>query len=79
MSAGDSGVFMHMRKNGASISDSEHWSIYSGPSGKMSEQGGRTIIIHLARGDTLKLYCDDRSSAIHRTTFCVSLSQYDVV
>ena len=62
-----------------SIQESEHVSRYSGPSGHVSDQGGRTLVLHLDRGDTLDLYCDNCSAYISSTTFCVSLSQFDVV
>ena len=40
--------------------------------------GGRTLVLHLVRGDTLDLYCEDCSATIYRVTFCVSLSTFDI-
>ena len=35
----------------------QHYSIYTGSSGQIREQGGRTVVLHFDRGDTLDLYC----------------------
>ena len=75
--AGDYGVDIYLRKNGDKIVDSRHRSYNTG-TGQVSDQGGRTLVLHLDRGDTLDLYCQDCSSTIFYTTFCVSLSQADV-
>jgi hypothetical protein len=40
--------------------------------------GGRTLVLHLDRGDTLDLYCEDCSADIYDTTFCVTLSTFDI-
>ena len=62
-----------------SIQESLHSSYYIGPDQSgVQDQGGRTLVLHLDRGDTLDLYCDNCSAGIGRTTFCVSLSQADV-
>ena len=76
--AGDHYVQIHLRKNGSMIQESRHVSYYTGSSGKTDDQGGRTLILHLERGDTLDLYCDNCSAGVYDTTFCVSLSQFDV-
>ena len=36
------------------------------------------MILHLAKGDTLDLYCIDCSAGIGAITFCASLSTSDV-
>jgi hypothetical protein len=72
-------VAIHLRKNGVRIEESEHESHYTGTSGVVLEQGGRTFVIHLERGDTVDLYCRRCEAGINFTTFCVSLSQFDVI
>ena len=76
--AGDPSVLIYLRKNGEYIEESRHYSVYTGPSGFVDDVGGRTLILHLDRGDTLDLYCDNCSADIYHITFCVSLSQFDV-
>merc|ERR1711892_1621336 len=66
-------VHIYLRKNGQNIDESLHKSYYTGPSGEVGDQGGRTLVLHLDMGDTLDLYSYDCSAAIYRTTFCVSL------
>ena len=76
---GDSQVYIHLRKNMVSIQESYHVSYYIGPDQSgVADQGGRTLVLHLDRGDTLDLYCEDCSEHIYYTTFCVALSQFDV-
>ena len=41
--------------------------------------GGRTLVLHLDRGDTVDLYCEDCSAGIYLPTFCVSLSTFDIL
>ena len=65
-------VDIYLRKNGNVIVESHHYSRAA------YEQGGRTLVLHLDRGDTLDLYCEDCSAGISGITFCVSLSQADV-
>eukprot|EP00090_Calanus_glacialis_P025412 TRINITY_DN3970_c0_g1_i1.p1 TRINITY_DN3970_c0_g1~~TRINITY_DN3970_c0_g1_i1.p1 ORF type:complete len:239 (-),score=71.74 TRINITY_DN3970_c0_g1_i1:118-777(-) len=76
--AGDTAVQVLLRKNGQNIVESEHVSYYSGSTGVAWDQGGRTMILHLAKGDTLDLYCIDCSAGIGAITFCASLSTSDV-
>ena len=76
--AGDSPVNIYLRKNGERIQESRHLSHYTGSTGRVSDQGGRTLVLHLGRGDTLDLYCSPCSHNIYQTTFCVSLSKFDV-
>jgi len=77
----DSGedVKIYLQKNGEIIEESEHYSSYTGPSGWVYDQGGRTIIVYLGEGDTLQLYRSASSGQIWRTTFCVSLTTPDIV
>merc|ERR1711892_154200 len=74
----DSLVRIYLRQNGQKITESVHYSYYSGPSGYVRDQGGRTLVLHLDMGDTLDLYCADCSANIYWTTFCVSLSPFDI-
>merc|ERR1711970_1236788 len=37
--------------------ESEHYSYASGATGHHSDQGGRSLVTHLARGDTMELFC----------------------
>merc|ERR1711874_308204 len=60
--AGDYYVLIYLYKNGQMIYESEHVSYYSGPSGLVDDQGGRTLVQHLGLGDTLELYCHDCSA-----------------
>ena len=41
--------------------------------------GGRSIVVYLGLGDTLQLYRDVGSGEIQYTTFCVSLTTFDIV
>ena len=79
---GEEAVAIFLRKNGVQIEESRQYSIYDitdgGTSGYIGDQGGRTMILHLDRGDTLDLYCQDCSADIYYISFCVSLSQFDV-
>merc|ERR1711892_1340421 len=72
--AGDHSVHINMRKNGKNVDESLHYSRYTGPSGYAYDQGGRTLVVHLERGDTLDLFCNECSAGIDDVTFCVSLS-----
>ena len=51
LGAGDGAEESHtkifLRKNSASIVESEHFSYYTGPSGISFEQGGRSLVLHL--------------------------------
>ena len=37
------------------------------------------MVLHLDQGDTLQLYCDDCTAGIGYTTFCVSLTTFDII
>ena len=41
--------------------------------------GGRTMVLYLAEGDTLQLYWSGGHGEIAHTTFCVSLTTFDIV
>jgi len=53
--AGDARVFVYLRKNGNIIEESQHYTHYTGDSGAADDVGGRTLFLHLDRGDTLDL------------------------
>ena len=64
---GDHRTYIDLLKNGKEIQEAEHES-----SGAANEQGGRTLILHLDRGDTLALYCTDCSYHCHGYVLCLS-------
>ena len=68
-SSGQGSLEVFLRKNGKIIQESCHHSF-------VTDQGGRTLVLHLDRGDTMDLWCKNCHS--WDTTFCVSLSQADV-
>jgi len=73
------GEDIYLQKNGESIQESYHHSYYYG-NDRVGEQGGRTLVVHLDLGETLQLYRDsDYSGEIYYTTFCVSLTTFDIV
>jgi len=74
---GDSSVHIYLRKNGEVITESRHDSYYSGAGGEVREQGGRTLLVHLGRGDTLDLWCEDCRTIVYSITFCITMSGYD--
>lgn len=77
----DSAVSIYLRKNGNRIQETWHYSWFDGDSlasGIVFDQGSRSVVLHLDRGDTLDLYCTDCSAEIDTIMFCVSLSQFDV-
>jgi len=45
--------------------------------GYMREQASRTVIVHLAVGDTLELRADTCEGGIYHLTYCVSLTAHD--
>merc|ERR1711892_678799 len=77
--AGDADINIYLRKNGNNIVETEQISSYTGSSGHVEEQGGRTIVLHLELGSPLDLYCADCSAGIYFTTFCVSLTTFDII
>eukprot|EP00091_Calanus_sinicus_P006109 TRINITY_DN16715_c0_g1_i1.p1 TRINITY_DN16715_c0_g1~~TRINITY_DN16715_c0_g1_i1.p1 ORF type:complete len:105 (-),score=4.34 TRINITY_DN16715_c0_g1_i1:22-336(-) len=78
MDSGNHMLSLYLRKNGQIIEESHHLSQLVSSGHYMRDQGGRTMILHLNRGDTLDLYCEDCTAGILYVTFCVSLSQFDV-
>merc|ERR1711936_378183 len=75
--AGDHAVGVYLRKNGDTITESLHESSYRGPSGGVTDQGGRTLLVRLERGDTLDLWCEDCSAHVYDTTFCITMSSFE--
>merc|ERR1712045_826884 len=60
--AGETHTSIFLQQNGhITILESEHYTDYTGPSGVVQEQGGRTLVLHLDQGDTLQLWCQDCS------------------
>merc|ERR1711892_976926 len=43
----DSPVQIYLRQNGQTIDESLHHSYYTGPSGRLEDQGGRTLVLYL--------------------------------
>ena len=76
--AGDARVFVYLRKNRNIIEESQHYTHYTGDSGAADDVGGRTLFLHLDRGDTLDLFCDDCSAYVNFITFCITLSHDEV-
>ena len=72
-------VSIYLRKNGINIDESLHWSGLIASDGGIQDQGGRSLLLHLDRGDTLDLCCQNCSAGIDYTTFCVSLVHPDTV
>merc|ERR1719378_667877 len=75
--AGDQAVRIYLKKNGEKIEESEHYSIYTGSSGYVRDQGGRTMILRLDTGDQLNMWCDACRPGVWHITFCISLQTYD--
>merc|ERR1719317_788540 len=78
----DHGKFINvfLQKNEIDIKESYHHSLYNnGPSGIVYDQGGRTMVVYLALGDTLQLFKSGGAGEISYTTFCVSLTTFDIV
>merc|ERR1711935_239313 len=74
--AGDNHVGISLHKNGASVgAESYHYSHwdYTGASGRVQDQGSRTLIIDLLEGESLSMYCEDCSAKVFNVNFCVSL------
>merc|ERR1711892_702478 len=75
---GNSNTRIILRKNGAKVYESTTVSWNGGADVESKDQGGRTLYLHLDRGETLDLFCEDCSPGIGHVTFCVSLAQSDV-
>ena len=76
---GDRHTWVMLRKNGRKVYESATVSGTEGSMGEVKDQGGRTLYVHMDRGDTLDLFCDDCSAGIGHVSFCVSLSQADLL
>merc|ERR1711970_311525 len=77
----DGDVVLWLRKNSHNIAESHHISYNGGSSVHNYDQGGRTLVTHLGRGDNISLFCEDCDSGhygIYEVLFCVELSQFDV-
>jgi len=74
-SAGESAVEIYLYLNGNRMDRSKHVSYYTGHSGHVSDQGGRSLVLQLAEGDTVKLYCEDCSAMVGQITFCISMEK----
>merc|ERR1711872_666510 len=61
---GQKSLHLHLRKNGEKIEESQHLSLYAGTAGEIDDQGGRTLITSLGRGDTLDMFCEDCSAGV---------------
>merc|ERR1712242_56686 len=77
---GDEWVEIYLHHNKQRISASKHssnFNIYDVSSLKatvyVDDQGGRTMMVHLAKGDSVSLFCQDCSAFVGDITFCVSL------
>jgi len=73
----DNNVRIFLRKNGENIRESRHYSEYTGLMGYSSDQGGRTLLVHLDSGETLDLFCEDCQAGVYGITVCVSLATKD--
>jgi len=71
----DPAVQIYLYKNGNRMDESYHRSYYTGPSGQVWDQGGRSLVLQLAEGDTVKLYCENCSAGVYRITFCISMEK----
>ena len=69
---------IYLRKNKEIIEESRQFTWYTGPN-LSYDTVGRTLIVHLDKGDTLDLYSDVCTGYLSDVSFCVSLSQFDVV
>merc|ERR1711970_1157642 len=76
--AGENAILVYLRRNAEIIEESRHYSMYVGDNGYIEDQGGRTLVLRLDRGDTLDLFCQDCSSYVHYITFCISQSNFDI-
>merc|ERR1711892_227450 len=75
----DEYVFIFLYKNEVQIDESQHYSSYSGSSGQVRDQGGRTLILHLDMGETLSLRYTGGSGDLERIMFCATLSMFDQI
>merc|ERR1711970_802548 len=78
-----SDINIYLRLNGENIAESYHESGSYDGVGWYRDQGGRTLVTHLTRGDYVELYCQDCGAGhggegIWHVMFCVELSQFDI-
>merc|ERR1719347_143806 len=76
----DPETIIHMKLNGDVMDGYTYYrSLFeSNDYGIVHDQGGRSLILHLDRGDTVELFCDHCGSSIFDILLCVQLSQFDV-
>ena len=74
-------IKIYLRKNKEVIKESIHISEYvdhEGSETEVREQGGVTLLLHLVRGDSLDLWCENCNSGINNVMFCISLGHFDI-
>ena len=81
LSAGiESGEFslVYLARDGARIRESDHFSgSLQSEVGELWDQGGRSLVLGLRRGQTLELRTQDRKDSVYKVTFCVTLLHAD--
>merc|ERR1712080_245629 len=71
-------VSIYLHHNGERVEESQWYSYQSYENGGVIyDQGSRTVILHLAVGDTLELRTSDCTAGISRLTYCVFLAGWD--
>jgi len=71
-------VDIYIYHNGDKVEESEWRSYNSGDNGgEIYDQGSRTVILHLAVGDTLELRTETCDGLIYDLIYCVSLTGFD--
>merc|ERR1719347_1540589 len=80
MNAGSHVLRITLYKNGKTLDHPTiHESSYTGFDGKVADQGGRSVFMHLDLGETLSLHCDDCTAGAYYVTFCAKLLQFDQI
>ena len=81
LSAGiESGQFnlVYLARDGARVRESDHFSgSLQSDIGELWDQGGRSLVLGLRRGQTLDLRTQDRKDSVYKVTFCVILLHAD--
>merc|ERR1719422_1165179 len=67
-----------LQKNEEAIMETAHH-CSNGGNDRVSDQGGRTVVVYLGTGDTLQLQLYKNGADIYYTTFCVSLTTPDTL
>jgi len=75
----DEHLEVYLYKNGKQVPESWTYSKYTGSSGYVFDQGGRTLFIHLNLGEQLHLEYTDGSGLLYAMVFCVNLAQFDQI